>query len=160
MSFPMSWTSPLTVAMTIFGLEPPSDRPLSIYGSRISTAVLMTLADFTTCGRNILPSPNIFPTVSIPSISGPSIIATALPYVSIASFKSASSESVRPFMSAAFSLMPASVFPSDALSWAPTEPFCPSPAVVLSAVALLSDPVAAFFASIMRDALSMSLSVA
>ena len=34
----------------------------------------ITRADFTTCGRNILPAPNKSPTTVMPSISGPSMI--------------------------------------------------------------------------------------
>ena len=39
----------------------------------------MTRADFTTCGRNILPSPNGSPTTFMPSISGPSITSIGRP---------------------------------------------------------------------------------
>ena len=103
MFFPMSWTSPLTVAMTIFGLvDSVVSAAESIYGWRISTASLMTLADLTTCGRNILPSPKSFPTASIPSIRGPSMIFTALPYSFIASSRSCFRVSVRPFIRAVF----------------------------------------------------------
>ena len=42
-------------------------------GSRWATAFFITRADFTTCGRNILPDPNRSPTTFMPSISGPSI---------------------------------------------------------------------------------------
>src|SRR6476659_8098896 len=40
---------------------------------RWATAFFITRADFTTCGRNILPDPNRSPTTFMPSISGPSI---------------------------------------------------------------------------------------
>ena len=89
MFLPMSWTSPLTVATTILGFDVwMSVSAESMYGWSISTASLMTFADFTTCGRNILPSPKSLPTVSIPSMSGPSMISTALPYSCIASSRS------------------------------------------------------------------------
>ncbi len=42
-------------------------------GTRCATACFMTRADFTTCGRNILPAPKRSPTTFMPSISGPSI---------------------------------------------------------------------------------------
>ena len=97
MFFPMSWTSPFTVATTILGFAVlASDSVVFMYGWRISTASLITLADFTTCGRNILPSPKSFPTVSMPSMSGPSMILTALPYSAIASSRSWWRVSVRP----------------------------------------------------------------
>ena len=103
MFFPMSCTSPLTVAMTIFGLvDSAVSAAESIYGWRISTASLMTLADFTTCGRNILPSPKSLPTASMPSIRGPSMILTALPYSLMASSRSCFKVSVRPLMRAVF----------------------------------------------------------
>ena len=41
---------------------------LPIYGSSTATAFFITRADFTTCGRNILPSPNSCPTCSIAGI--------------------------------------------------------------------------------------------
>ncbi len=79
MFLPMSWTSPFTVAITILPallcrLEPPrSAFSFSMYGIRWATACFITRADFTTCGRNILPEPNRSPTTFMPSISGPSI---------------------------------------------------------------------------------------
>ena len=45
-------------------------------GSRWATAFFITRADFTTCGRNILPAPNRSPTTFMPSISGPSITSS------------------------------------------------------------------------------------
>ena len=39
----------------------------------------MTRADFTTCGKNILPWPNKSPTVFMPSINGPSITCSGRP---------------------------------------------------------------------------------
>ena len=76
MFLPISWTSPLTVAITIRPLA--VETPLfsfsaSMKGIRWATAFFITRADFTTCGRNILPEPNRSPTTFIPSISGPSI---------------------------------------------------------------------------------------
>ncbi len=77
MFLPMSWTSPLTVAITIvpFGLPASPERAFSasMYGTRWPTACFITRADFTTCGRNILPAPKRSPTTFIPAISGPSI---------------------------------------------------------------------------------------
>ena len=102
MFLPMSCTSPLTVARMTLGILlslVASVLPLSevfIYGSSNVTISLITFADFTTCGRNILPSPKSLPTVSIPAISGPSMIATALPYSARASLMSVSRLAVRP----------------------------------------------------------------
>ncbi len=45
----------------------------SMNGTRCATACFITRADFTTCGRNILPAPKRSPTTFMPSISGPSI---------------------------------------------------------------------------------------
>ncbi len=42
-------------------------------GTRWPTACFITRADFTTCGRNILPAPKRSPTTFMPAISGPSI---------------------------------------------------------------------------------------
>jgi hypothetical protein len=42
-------------------------------GQQWRPAFFMTRADFTTCGRNILPDPNRSPTTFMPSISGPSM---------------------------------------------------------------------------------------
>ena len=36
-----------------------------MYGSNTATAFFITRADFTTCGRNIFPSPKSLPTVSM-----------------------------------------------------------------------------------------------
>ena len=85
MFLPMSWTSPLTVAMMIVPLvslpptAPDSAFSASIYGSRYATAFFITRADFTTWGRNILPAPKRSPTTFIPSISGPSITSIGRP---------------------------------------------------------------------------------
>ncbi|NKA88718.1 hypothetical protein GO305_02357 [Ralstonia solanacearum] len=80
MFLPMSCTSPFTVAMTILPRErtsPPAAAicrfSSSMNGIRWATACFITRADFTTCGRNILPAPNRSPTMFMPSISGPSI---------------------------------------------------------------------------------------
>jgi hypothetical protein len=43
----------------------------SINGMRCATAFFMARALFTTCGRNILPSPKRSPTTVMPAISGP-----------------------------------------------------------------------------------------
>ena len=75
--FPISCTSPFTVAKTMVPLEisasPFSSFSFSINGIKWATAFFITRADFTTCGRNILPEPNKSPTRFIPSINGPSI---------------------------------------------------------------------------------------
>ena len=53
----MSWTSPLTVAMTMrpFVRDAPGSRSASMNGTRWATAFFITRALLTTCGRNILP---------------------------------------------------------------------------------------------------------
>ena len=79
MFLPMSCTSPLTVASTILPFDEAWSRPsfsCSMNGIRWATACFITRADFTTCGRNILPEPNRSPTTFMPSISGPSITAS------------------------------------------------------------------------------------
>ncbi|MDT4835182.1 hypothetical protein FQZ97_688380 [compost metagenome] len=86
MFLPMSCTSPFTVAMMILPLVRTS-RPAasswrfssSMYGMRWATADFITRADFTTCGRNILPWPNRSPTMFMPSMSGPSITCSGRP---------------------------------------------------------------------------------
>ena len=78
---PISCTSPLTVAITILplGLDFSPVRAssaafsASINGIKCATAVFITRADLTTCGKNILPCPNKSPTTFMPSINGPSI---------------------------------------------------------------------------------------
>ncbi|MNY29785.1 hypothetical protein D3C86_1638480 [compost metagenome] len=86
MFLPMSCTSPLTVAMTILPLARTSPPAAAIWrfsssmkGIKWATACFMTRADFTTCGRNILPSPNRSPTTFMPSISGPSMTSMGRP---------------------------------------------------------------------------------
>jgi hypothetical protein len=93
----MSCTSPFTVASTIFPCAftvwPAATIAAfsaSMNGVRCATAFFITRADFTTCGRNILPAPNRSPTTPIPSISGPSITSSGRP-----SFTRASSASAR-----------------------------------------------------------------
>ena len=141
MFFPMSCTSPFTVASTIVrpfadttgtsadsplpsasrpsaprpttGTSPLAARSAAILfassfsafmnGSSHATLFFITRALFTTCGRNIFPSPNRSPTTLIPSISGPSITFSGTPYFSRASSVSSSMKSVRPFSSACFS---------------------------------------------------------
>ena len=81
MFLPISCTSPLTVAMTIFPLGfaatpvrfSSSNFSSSIYGIKCATACFITRADLTTCGKNILPWPNKSPTIFIPSMRGPSM---------------------------------------------------------------------------------------
>ena len=72
MFLPMSWTSPLTVAVTIVPARlPVPSRCASRYGMRTATAFFMTRALLTTWGRNIRPAPNRSPTTFMPAISGP-----------------------------------------------------------------------------------------
>ena len=47
---------------------------LIMNGIKCATACFITRADFTTCGKNILPAPNRSPTTCIPAINGPSMI--------------------------------------------------------------------------------------
>ena len=102
MFLPMSWTSPLTVAMTI---RPACSRGLPVFsasrnGSSQATACFITRADLTTCGRNILPEPNRSPTTFIPSINGPSMTCSGRSAAWRASSVSASIQSVMPCTSA------------------------------------------------------------
>ena len=59
MFLPMSWTSPLTVAITTrpADFDAPGSFSASMYGTRWATAFFMTRALLTTWGRNILPGP-------------------------------------------------------------------------------------------------------
>ena len=66
-----------------------------------ATACFITRADFTTCGRNILPEPNRSPTTFMPAISGPSITSSGRAEAAWrASSVSASTKSVMPLTSA------------------------------------------------------------
>jgi hypothetical protein len=65
-----------------------------------ATACFMTRADFTTCGRNILPAPNRSPTTFMPAISGPSMTCSGRSACCRASSVSASMNSVMPLTSA------------------------------------------------------------
>ena len=77
MFLPMSWTSPLTVAVTIVPARlPVPSRSASRYGMRTATAFFMTRALLTTWGRNIRPAPNRSPTTFIPAINGPSMTSS------------------------------------------------------------------------------------
>ena len=77
MFLPMSWTSPLTVAVTIVpARRPVPSRCASRYGMSTATAFFITRALLTTCGRNIRPAPNRSPTTFIPAISGPSMTSS------------------------------------------------------------------------------------
>ena len=78
MFLPMSCTSPFTVAITTLPLLEPFCLVALINGSKYATDCFITRADFTTCGRNILPSPNKSPTTSMPAINGPSITSNGL----------------------------------------------------------------------------------
>ena len=71
--FPISCTSPLTVASKILPAAEASSLAASMNGVRTATLFFMTRALFTTCGRNIFPTPNRSPTMFIPSINGPSM---------------------------------------------------------------------------------------
>ena len=102
--FPMSCTSPFTVAIKIFAGPAPSSFtvPASIWERRLSsfsasikgksqaTLFFITRALFTTCGKNILPLPKRSPTTFIPSIRGPSITSRGFGYCRRASSVSAS----------------------------------------------------------------------
>ncbi len=102
MFLPMSWTSPLTVAMTIVPAvrDSPGRRSASRYGISTPTACFMTRALFTTCGRNMRPDPNRSPTFAMPAMSGPSMTAIGRPSARRASSVSASTWSPTPFTSA------------------------------------------------------------
>jgi hypothetical protein len=65
-----------------------------------ATAFFITRADFTTCGRNILPAPKRSPTTPMPSISGPSMTLSGRPYFSRASSVSSSMNLSMPLSSA------------------------------------------------------------
>ena len=104
MFFPMSCTSPFTVARRNVPLRLPAILPASRLGRRISTARCMVRALFTTCGRNILPDSKSRPTYSIPAISGPSTTALAEPSLSMASVRSASRLVSSPLANACSSL--------------------------------------------------------
>ncbi len=107
MFLPMSCTSPLTVAVTtrpLLRFLAASSFSASMNGMRCATAFFITRADFTTCGRNILPSPNRSPTTFMPSISGPSMTSSGRPPASAISSRSSSVSSTTkasmPFTSA------------------------------------------------------------
>ncbi len=73
MFLPMSWTSPLTVAITTRPADfvAPGSFSASMYGTRWATARFMTRALLTTWGRNILPAPNRSPTTFMPGHQRP-----------------------------------------------------------------------------------------
>ena len=101
MFLPMSWTSPFTVAIRIFPAElrppvAPAAFSASMKGSSTATACFITRADFTTCGKNILPEPKRSPTTFMPAISGPSITSSGRLATRRASSVSASTKSVMP----------------------------------------------------------------
>ena len=101
MFFPMSCTSPFTVASSTFpALPTPRARSFSIYGCRMPTACFMVRAVFTTCGRNIFPSPKRRPTSFMPAMSGPSMMLTAEGYCCKASPRSSARWSAQPLMRA------------------------------------------------------------
>ena len=104
MFFPMSCTSPLTVASSTLPADEASPPFISasMCGVSFATAFFITLALLTTCGRNILPDPNRSPTTFIPSISGPSMTRSALSYCGRASSTSSSMNVSMPFTRACF----------------------------------------------------------
>ena len=106
---PISCTSPLTVAIRTFPRLLLSALSFSRYGIRYATAFFITRADFTTCGRNILPSPNKSPTTFIPSIKGPSITLNGLSNICLASSVSWSMNSTIPLTKACSSLLVTSI---------------------------------------------------
>ena len=99
---PMSCTSPFTVAITTLPLLEPFCFVALINGSKYATDCFITRADFTTCGRNILPSPNKSPTTSMPAMSGPSITSNGVGNFWRASSVSSMMCVVIPFTSACF----------------------------------------------------------
>ncbi|MNZ85828.1 hypothetical protein D3C78_1046330 [compost metagenome] len=107
MFLPMSCTSPLTVAMRILplasGLSPFS---ASMKGIRWATACFITRADFTTCGRNILPAPNRSPTTFMPLISGPSMTSMGRAHCWRNSSVSSTMKAVMPLTSACSRRLP------------------------------------------------------
>ena len=123
---------------------------ISMYGDSNSTASRMTLADLTTCGRNILPSPNSLPTASMPAMSGPSMTAPAVPYSESASRRSASRFSLRPLIKEFCRRCDTGIFAE--FSWACSK----EPAVLLLEVPVFDGLCAAEIAV----AFSISLSVA
>ena len=98
MFFPISWTSPFTVAINTL---PEEDRTpffsASINGNKYATAFFITRADFTTCGKNIFPLPKRSPTVFIPAINGPSITSIGRSNWCLHSSVSSSMNSTIPF---------------------------------------------------------------
>ena len=107
--FPISCTSPFTVANNI--LAGPLLAPFgfieanfflsfsaSINGVNTATLFFITLALFTTCGKNIFPAPNKSPTWFMPAISGPSMTSKGSLYCNLASSVSASIKSVIPLI--------------------------------------------------------------
>ena len=111
MFLPMSCTSPFTVAMRNFPADDDSTSAsglakalaafsTSMNGSSQATDFFITRADFTTCGRNILPAPKRSPTTPMPSIKGPSITFKGTPYLSRAASVSSSMKRSMPLSNA------------------------------------------------------------
>ena len=107
--FPISCTSPFTVANNIlagpllapFGLIEANfflSFSASIKGVNTATLFFITLALFTTCGKNIFPAPNKSPTWFMPAMSGPSMTSKGSLYCNLASSVSASIKSVIPLI--------------------------------------------------------------
>ena len=138
----MSWTSPFTVALIMTGRFPPSSPAFFMYGSRMLTASLITLADLTTWGRNIFPSPKSSPTFSMPAMRGPSITLTADESFPSASITSSLRLSSVPLTSMAASLSSRLPFRTEASAAAGEASFPAS------------------FSAMISEALATSLSVA
>ena len=107
---------------------------------RCATAFFITRADFTTCGRNILPAPKRSPTTFIPAISGPSMTSSGRAYFSRASSVSAFTKASIPRTSACdsrSSTVPLRQASSTFASTAPPRflPFSDSPSVTSRSVA-------------------------
>ena len=100
MFFPISCTSPFTVATSTLPADCVPHFVCSMSGCSIATACFMVRAALTTCGRNNLPSPKSSPTVAIPSISGPPMTSTAAPYFATASSRSVARYSPTPLSNA------------------------------------------------------------
>ena len=92
------------MAINIFPALLPAFFSASMKGVSTATLFFITLALFTTCGKNIFPNPNKSPMMFIPSIRGPSITSNGFGSFCLASSVSASINSVIPLINACFSL--------------------------------------------------------
>mmetsp|Transcript_12667 Transcript_12667/g.22985 ORF Transcript_12667/g.22985 Transcript_12667/m.22985 type:complete len:242 (-) Transcript_12667:1932-2657(-) len=161
MFFPMSCTSPLTVASkTVPALVlvfPEAFFSSSMKGMRCATAFFITRADLMTWGKNIFPAPNRSPTVDIPSISGPSMTSRGLGNSFRHSSVSSTIHFVMPLMSAYVSLSFTGFFLHSAASF-----FFPPPLFVLFSLSFSAKSSRACVAllCLLRMASSRSLSMA